>query len=105
MENNISLREYLTLRIDSIEKLIEERFAQSQKALDLESKEVSRRLENLNGEASRLREMQATYVPRELFELQINKTENALVLASKASDTQILNLNEKVDSLKQSRDV
>lgn len=39
-----------------------------EKALTLATQELHRRLEILNGEASRLREMQATYVPREVFD-------------------------------------
>ena len=38
------------------------------RALDLQSKEYARRLDLLNGEADRLRQMQMTYVPRELYE-------------------------------------
>ncbi len=47
------------------------------KALDLQAVEYERRLTSLNGEAARLREMQAHYVPRELYEQyqgEVNKT-------------------------------
>lgn len=37
-------------------------------ALDLQAEEYERRLEILNGEAEQLRDMQATYLPRESFE-------------------------------------
>lgn len=37
-------------------------------AKELQAKEYERRLEILNGEAEQLRDMQATYVPRETFE-------------------------------------
>ena len=44
-----------------------------QMALDISSAEIARRLDSLNGEAGRLREMQATYVPRELVDLRLSK--------------------------------
>ena len=47
---------------------IEHRFKALDKALKLQAKEYHRRLSELNGEASRLREMQSTYIPREVFD-------------------------------------
>lgn len=38
-------------------------------ALVLQAKEYERRLDLLNGEASRLRDIQATYLPREVYEV------------------------------------
>lgn len=40
-------------------------------ALELQAKEYQRRLKGLNGEASRLRQMQETYAPREVFDRTI----------------------------------
>jgi hypothetical protein len=40
---------------------------------DLEAKEIARRLDILNGEADRLRQMQATYLPRELYDTQCSE--------------------------------
>ena len=42
--------------------------AASQMALELNAKEIERRLDFLNGEAGRLKEMQSTYLPREVYE-------------------------------------
>ena len=44
------------------------------KALELQATEIERRLTALNGEADRLRRMQAEYVPRETYYSERNKT-------------------------------
>ena len=58
----------------------------SDMALNLNSSEIARRLEFLNGEAERLRQIQATYLPRELFEANNKDIRQALILAQKAAD-------------------
>jgi uncharacterized secreted protein with C-terminal beta-propeller domain len=45
-------------------------FEAQREASRLERAELARRLDILNGEAERLRQMQATYVPRETYEQQ-----------------------------------
>lgn len=55
-------------------------------ALELQAKEYERRLDLLNHEAQQLKDMQATYVPRELF------------------DTTIKELNKEISALKQYKD-
>ena len=62
------LRAMLTQRMDATDVLVEERFASLKLARDLQDVEVARRLEVLNGEAGRLADMQATYVPREVYD-------------------------------------
>lgn len=52
----------------SLKEYFDSRFTDAEKALDLQNKEVARRLEFLNGEAERLRQMQATYLPREVYD-------------------------------------
>jgi len=47
---------------------IELRFQSHERAMEVQTKELARRLDFLNGEADRLRQMQATYVPREVYE-------------------------------------
>lgn len=54
-------------------KHVEERFAWAEKALKLQATEYERRLEALNGEAGRLREMQQTYIPREIFDRSLQQ--------------------------------
>jgi len=54
--------------ICGLEKVIILRFDAASAALDIQTRELQRRLELLNGEADRLRMMQATYVPREVWE-------------------------------------
>jgi len=54
----------------------EEKFKALQKALKLQAKEYERRLEDLNGEAGRLKQMKAELTPREVFDntiAEINK--------------------------------
>jgi hypothetical protein len=65
--------EVLGARLEALERLIDERHLNNKEALDLNAKEMARRLDILNGEAGRLREMQATYVPREIYEASVVK--------------------------------
>lgn len=62
------LQELTEVRINALEKITDERFASSQMALRLGAKETERRLDLLNGEAERLRLIQATYLPREVYD-------------------------------------
>lgn len=59
--------------IEHLKELMNERFLSSDKALDLHSKEVERRLTLLNGEAGRLKEMQSTYLPREIHDANLKE--------------------------------
>lgn len=85
MPDDITLREY-------IEKVIELKFKAYDDALDLQAKEYSRRLEQLNGEAAKLKDMQATYVSREVYDAKVKELDTLLselkiskeVLAAKA---------------------
>jgi hypothetical protein len=72
------LREVLNQRIDFLEKLMNERQELNKEALELNSKEISRRLEILNGEAGHLKQIQATYVPREIYDSSINTINSAI---------------------------
>ncbi len=78
-----SLKELLVER----DRRYEERFIASTQALRLQAAEYGRRLDALNGEAERLRQMQATYLPREIYE---------------TSQTEVI---KKVDELRQGRNV
>ncbi len=51
-----------------IREVMDLRFSENNTSTKLASAEISRRLELLNGEASRLSSMQATYLPREVYE-------------------------------------
>jgi hypothetical protein len=48
--------------------ILEERIAAGKEALILQAQEYQRRLDILNGEAERLKNMQETYLPRETYE-------------------------------------
>lgn len=52
--------------------ILEERLFQqkeaNEKALILQAKEYEKHLSELNGEAGRLKDMQSTYIPREVYE-------------------------------------
>ena len=63
------LKELLIQKIESVEKLNDERFVNQEKALTLQTAELARRLDFLNGEAERLRIMQMTYLPRETYDI------------------------------------
>lgn len=58
--------------IGELEVFIFERFKSENKARKLQAIEYARRLEALNGEAGRLREMQQEYVPREVFQKTVD---------------------------------
>ena len=49
-----------------------------EKALKIKTAEVERRLHDLNGEAERLRKMQATYLPREVYESKMSQFEDSI---------------------------
>lgn len=62
-----ALKELVTQRMDFMELLGAERRSGIKLAQELQAKELERRLEILNGEAGRLRDMQSTYLPREVY--------------------------------------
>lgn len=68
-QNNDQLKELLTQRASYFEKITDERFTATTKALELQAREYERRLHDLNGEAARLRVIQETYIPREVYEV------------------------------------
>ena len=57
----------IEIRVAILETLLKKEFESRDIAMDLKSKEVERRLIILNGEAERLRQMQATYITREIW--------------------------------------
>jgi hypothetical protein len=60
---SVTLKEYFERILAEYKKTIED-------AEFIRSRELDRRLENLNGEAERLKNMQATYLPRTEYSLQ-----------------------------------
>ena len=68
----------LDVKVARIEKHVEQMEKQYEKALTLQAKEYERRLADLNHEAEQLRQMQATYLPRETWELALGKIEESL---------------------------
>ncbi len=79
------LKELLCFKIEALEKLTEERFESSRIALKIQAAEYERRLNMLNGEQERNRQVIESCIPRELY----------------ASEHQAL--VQKVDSLLESR--
>jgi len=57
---------------------LEERYFASEKALLIQTSELHRRLDELNGEAETLKGMQSTYVPRENYETQHEELERRI---------------------------
>jgi len=78
-------RKYIEEKFNSInhrDKIISQ-------SLKLQAKEYKRRLEDLNGEASRLRQMQSSYIPREVYENSLKSVLDKTEAAAKAlSDKQ-----------------
>lgn len=60
----------LFTRLSVVEHALDLRLAAAEKALHLQAEEYSRRLDALNHEADRLRLMQSTYVPREVWDAE-----------------------------------
>lgn len=58
---------------DFIYKFFTEKFKARDKQLKLQAKEYERRLEALNHEADQLKNMQATYTPREVFDRTVDE--------------------------------
>jgi hypothetical protein len=61
------LREDHNKDMERIEEQVDLKFEAKEKALLIDTREMQRRLDFLNGEAERLRQMQATYLPRETY--------------------------------------
>jgi phage-related minor tail protein len=68
---------------------VEERIVASDKALTLATQELHRRLESLNGEAGRIRDILATCVPREVYERGIESVEKASKVTADEFDRRI----------------
>ena len=66
----VALKELVVILEDNHKVLHDKEERARDKALDISIAEVNRRLDLLNGEASRLVSMQNTYLPRELFNSQ-----------------------------------
>lgn len=54
--------------------VLEERLTGAQDALKIQAREYERRLETLNHEAQQLKDMQAKYLPREVYEANYKET-------------------------------
>lgn len=78
VQNLECVQELFNQRIDFVKALMDERQFINNKALELNSVEMQRRLEILNGEASRLRDMQATYLPREIYDQNLHALSEAV---------------------------
>ncbi len=87
-EEIAKLKELLMLKTNSMEQLTEEKFAGAADALKIQAKEYERRLDALNGEAAWLREIQSTYLPREIYEAnqkeQDGKIDNLIFVNQKS---------------------
>jgi hypothetical protein len=57
---------------------VEERIIASDRALTVSTQELHRRLESLNGEAGRIREILASCVPREVYDRGLDSLEKSI---------------------------
>jgi len=73
-------RKYVEEKFSSIKKIEKLR----EQSLKLQAKEYKRRLSDLNGEAGRLRSIQATYIPREVFENSLKTVSEKTEAAAKS---------------------
>jgi hypothetical protein len=69
----VSLREYIETLIENERQLRDAQNRATSEALRIQAEEYGRRLHDLNGEASRLREIQSNYVPRETYEAYLKE--------------------------------
>lgn len=65
-------------RVSVLEVILSEKTASMEKAQRLQHEEYMRRLDDLNHEAERLRQMQLTYVPREVDAERGRKIESSI---------------------------
>lgn len=79
----------LQLEIDHLREVMDLKFENSEKALRLQASEYERHLSNLNNEAKQLKEMQATYLPRELWNTE-HKAIVSIVTSMKDNQNKIL---------------
>lgn len=70
----VSLKEFIMTQIEAQSELTRQQFEFIDKATRLQAVEYERRLESLNGEANRIREILASCVPRETYDIQHNET-------------------------------
>ncbi|MDQ5870850.1 MAG: hypothetical protein M3547_01405 [Acidobacteriota bacterium] len=75
---DISLREYLESRVACERALADERRESASLALKLQATEYERRSEAVERDASRLKESQTNYAPRETFELFMKEASRRL---------------------------
>jgi hypothetical protein len=73
----------LVERIDGLRKSVRQEFKARDRAQKLEHKELLRRLHDLNGEAARLRSIQAEYWPREAAESYVKEQATAQAALAK----------------------
>lgn len=71
-------KDILTHRLDFIQRLMDERQVSAEVALKLQTAEIHRRLELLNGEADRLRQMANTYLRIDIFDAKFTDLQKAV---------------------------
>lgn len=75
-DTSVSLREY-------IERIVREHERSTQQALEVAAKEYERRLDALNHEYSRIREIQVSCVSREVYDMRHDELERRLASIEK----------------------
>jgi hypothetical protein len=73
MSEENPIEKYLNLKIEALDKIINTRLEAQDKALELQAKKYDEHLASLNHEAAQLKEMQATYLPRETYDIQYSE--------------------------------
>ena len=80
---SVSLKEYIEKLLANVERMITDRWETERLAREILSAEMQRRLDKLNGEAARLRQMESRYVPREVFDTRIASVDSMLAAINK----------------------
>jgi len=103
----IKLQDYIETKLAAqqaqltlYEKAHAERHALERETITLSLFEIDRRLELLNGQAKRERDMQATFLPRELFDVNTKEIRQVVALSERVMCEKIDRLSTEVDRLR-----
>ena len=84
----VSLKEHFEKLFEAMEKRHDADQEKSDIALKLAASELARRLDDLNGEAGRFREMQSNYMPRETAEAKYAEYEKRIAVLENAQSAE-----------------
>lgn len=98
--SHVSLREFIEEKIAADRERNNILFTERMRALEIQAREYERRLDALNGEAGRIRDIQATYVPRETYENYVKEQAAAARILSTQVEQTKTTLEKQVESVR-----